>query len=649
MLKDCDGEIVKRFVNEQNNTTDDSLQVNVSAGYGIHSENSTFTTVFPVYRFQERKGQKENDTGPHIHPDQISQPSQTVKEVLPSPVYQVHEKSPEVQEKNFHVAKVHRHRAVDKRIRHKTEMRKPVNDMEHKPVVRQDPKLASGTRIVEVLRVPAMYELRLQSDPQRLAALNTAWLTKLMNQNHFKRPALQPAPQMNPGKNFALQPQASSVISYAQPPAGNSIPHQRVGGLFQSLKSKYVSPKVTGYQQSASSYGVNQHKSTLHPVTQVQSLGGYKHNYQRPQNYQSSYQSSYQSQNTATSGGESSLKKPTQETSTQAPLNYHHLSKEIPSDYYQKPQALHEVPAPVLNKHSYKQVSSPKVQPTAVPSLVYGKPIDPPSQFSTQSPVPASGSWSLQDQTNLNSFQQNNNYQYNQAPVDPIPNYYQQSHYDNLNSIGQESLASHHQPQYQNKNTYDSHGYQGYRNVQTYYNDAIGDSLDQSLSNVNGGVATYLNHDGTMTVSNFHHNPQLYRPPVDYEIPVSENTNLENGGHDFNMMGYQNQNNDLTDFDNQMYPGYSQEIPVTENQIETADNQGYDQGYGLQNHADLSNLLLATARSGVEEGPSQKYEAVNNYGRKYMAKRLYQKPFSPIKRNSAPVEYILFVKERKFG
>jgi hypothetical protein len=121
-----------------------------------------------------------------------------------------------------------------------------------------------------------------------------------------------------------------------------------------------------------------------------------------------------------------------------------------------------------------------------------------------------------------------------------------------------------------------------------------------------------MNHDGSMTVSNFHHNPKLYRPPVDYEIPASEPPKLEDMAADIGggLSPYATENSDLTNFNNQLYSNFAQEIPVTEPSIETADNQGY-----ADPNADLANLLLGAARSGVEEAPNQKFEPTRGYGK----------------------------------
>lgn len=652
MLKNCEGgKIVKRFIDNQNNTTDDSFQVNVSAGYGVHSENTTLTSPSPVYNFQERKTQRENDSVVQMKQDQISQPSQTVIDVLPTPSYQVHEKIPEVQEKNFHVLKNHRHRSVEKRVRTRNnEIRKGVNDVEYKePVRHQQGKLAAGTKIVEVLRVPAMYELHLQSDPQRLATLNTAWLTKLnnlMNQSHqYKRPVMQPFYQYGGGKNNFAQQQSAST-NFVQTVPGNNVPHQRLGNNLQNLRLRLLNQKPNGYsQQVGKPFGAGQPKVISHPVQQTQSTQniGFKHNYLLTQSYPNSYQNIQASVSPSEAPKKASPALPVQNN-----LNYQQLSNEIPADYYQKPQALHEVPAPVLNKQSYKQ-TLPKSKATSVPNLVYGKPIDITYQPVTQPSAAVPALWTgnnLQDQSNQNGGIPD--YQYNKGQVDPVPNYHQQYQSDKLqyqsgklNNVGTNG-ASGDYPSYQPQYKFNTQHYQGYQNPQNYYNDAIGDYLDQSLMNVNGGVSTFMNHDGSMTVSNFHHNPKLYRPPVDYEIPASEPPKMEDMAADIGggLSPYANENSDLTNFNNQLYSNFAQEIPVTEPSIETADNQGY-----ADPNADLANLLLGAARSGVEEAPNQKFEPTRGYGRARITRRMYPRPFSS-NRRMEPMDYILYIKER---
>ncbi|XP_044255098.1 uncharacterized protein LOC123005421 [Tribolium madens] len=507
---------------EEISNPDNSLQVNVSAGYGVRPENTTIVTPSPQYR----KPQKENETI-------ISQSSENIPETLPTPSYQVHEKTQEVQEKNFQIAKSHRFQKRYRQKKHEIEDSKP-----------------SGTKIVEVLRVPAMYELHLQSDPQRLASLNTAFLTKLMNQNYqYKKPQFYQA-----GKNYL--PQQS--VNYVQTYGGSPIPPQRL----HNLKTKYMSQKLKNNFP-----GFTQSKTVLQ-TAQTQNLAGFKHLH--PQNYPTSYQNIQ-------------TESPKKSTTTTPPL----LSNEIPADFYQKPQALHEVPAPVLNKQPPKLLKA-----TPVPSLVYGKPVDPPYQPPTQAPH----SW--------------------QGQVDSVPNYYQEP---------QKGYFHPHEPQTPQTGYYHPHNqdyynhphYQGPQNVQHYYNAAFGEHLDQNLVNVNGGVATYLNHDGTMTVSNFHHNPKLYRPPAGYEIPQNQDE-----GQDYGSM-YQNQN--LVNFNNE-FSGYSPEIPVNENQIENQEQ-------------DLNNLLVGAATASLDEAQNQKF------GRGFMSKR-WGKPMGKNRRMAQPMDYILYIKER---
>jgi hypothetical protein len=128
---------------------------------------------------------------------------------------------------------------------------------------------------------------------------------------------------------------------------------------------------------------------------------------------------------------------------------------------------------------------------------VYGKPIDITYQPVTQPSAAVPALWSgnnLQDQSNQNGGIPD--YQYNKGQVDPVPNYHQQYQSDKLqyqsgklNNVGTNS-ASGDYPSYQPQYKFNTQHYQGYQNPQNYYNDAIGDYLDQSLMNVNGGVST---------------------------------------------------------------------------------------------------------------------------------------------------------------
>ncbi|XP_064215094.1 uncharacterized protein LOC135265227 [Tribolium castaneum] len=588
----CSGNLI---IEEVTGSRDNSMQVNVSAGYGVRSENTTIVTPSPQYQFSDRK---ENETVIQISQDQISQPSQNIPEILPTPSYQVHEKTQEVQEKNFQIAKSHR---FQKRYRQKKHEEPKNTEMEQHKEAPKPNIAAAGTKIVEVLRVPAMYELHLQSDPQRLASLNTAFLTKLMNQNYqYKRPVVPQFYQSS--KNYI--PQQS--MNYIQTYGGSPIPPQRL----QNLKNKYVSQKLNVAPPPQNFVSFAQTKTPLQ-TAQTQNLAGFKHNL-RPQ----SYPTSYQNVQTNLSPTESAQKYPS--LTTQTPTL---LSNEIPADFYQKPQALHEVPAPILNKQPLKPIKG-----TPVPSLVYGKPVEPPYQPSTQtSALWGSNVPSYQPSTQTPTLWGNNNVQdltgdlsSYRGQVDSVPNYYQ------------EPQKNYYNPH--NQDYYNHPHYQGPQNVQHYYNAAFADHLDQNLANVNGGVATYLNPDGTMTVSNFHHNPKLYRPSPGYEIPVSENQPQEQVP-DYGLTPYQNQN--LANFNNEMYSGYSPEIPVNENQIETSENQ--------EQNTDLNNLLVGAATASLDEAQSPKF------GRGFMSKRImYGKPVGKNRRMAQPMDYILYIKERIF-
>lgn len=627
IIHNCNG-----FINEDNNSTN-TLQVNVSAGYGVRSENTTIVTPSPNYQFSERKIQNENITIVQVSHDQMSQPSQQISEALPTPSYQVREKSNEVQDKTFEVPKPHRHRTIVKRYRQKRpEEPKNLNDLEHKEPARNihnHKQIAAGTKIVEVLRVPAMYELHLQSDPQRLAALNTALLTKLMNNNNqYKKPVMPQFYQYGGTKNFI--PQQSSTVNYIQTYGGSPIPPQRL----QNLKTRYTSQKLNGVTSQNSNFiGFSQTKTPLQ-TSQTQNIG-FKQNLLRPQTYPTSYQNIQ----TNLPPTESS-KKFSPSIPTQSSINYPPLSNEIPADFYQKPQALHEVPAPVLNKQPHKYMSKITVKSTSVPNLVYGKPVDPPYQPSTQAP----GLWSsnIQDLTGSQNSYSQNTYQYGKEQVDPIPNYYQQPQLmqqplqqiqQPLQQFNQKGVGENGGVQYNphNEDYYNHPHYQGPQNVQHYYNSAIGDHLDQTLVNVNGGVATYLNSDGTMTVSNFHHSPKLYN-----DIPTSENQNMDEVPSDYGLMSYQTQQNNLAEFNNQLYSGYNHEIPVTENQIETGENQVNDQ------NSDLNNLLVGAASANLDEAQNQ----MTGHGRHLSKRIMYGRSGGSNRRMAQPMDYILYIKER---